>query len=269
VDKLDNGIAAQRSYNTATIRDLLRASFSDEEFVVFCYDNFREAYDDLAPGMPFRQKVQTLIQYCAKRDQLSDLLARVQTANPNQYARFAPKLYSAPATSDTSRRRPISLRRRCLALLVAGLAAALGGGFWAVNRNPGSMWTPPPVCQPLDLVRVNLVSLSACPSAVQERLRQAWQSDGAKVAIVTTDQLGKPTSAADTTSSFNLIVTGACIEGDDKGVTLSYALTTKRTPEELFSPLRVVMTGTVEEVAGFGQALILSITHIFSGYHIR
>ena len=79
-------------WNTATVRDLLSAAFSDEELVTFCFDYFPAVYEDLGGGMGKGQKVQRLLEHCLRRGQMEELFARVRTCNPSQYARFATQL---------------------------------------------------------------------------------------------------------------------------------------------------------------------------------
>jgi outer membrane protein assembly factor BamB len=79
-------------WNTAVVRDLLSAAFSDEELVTFCFDCFPAVYQDLGSGMGKGQKVQRLLEYCLRRGQMEELLVRVRAYNPAQYARFVPQL---------------------------------------------------------------------------------------------------------------------------------------------------------------------------------
>jgi len=53
---------------------------------------FPAVYEDLGGGMGKGQKVQRLLDYCLRRGQMEELLARVRAYNPAQYARFAPRL---------------------------------------------------------------------------------------------------------------------------------------------------------------------------------
>jgi CheY-like chemotaxis protein len=79
-------------WNTAAIRDLLNAAFNDEELTTLCFDYFRPVYDDFAGGMSKGQKVQRLLDYCSRREQVEALLAAVQRANPAQVRRFEDRL---------------------------------------------------------------------------------------------------------------------------------------------------------------------------------
>ena len=78
--------------NTASIRDLLTAAFSDEELTTLCFDHFRSVYDNFSGGMNKGQKIQLLLDYCARRDRFSQLLQLVREHNPAQYNRFSPLL---------------------------------------------------------------------------------------------------------------------------------------------------------------------------------
>jgi hypothetical protein len=78
--------------NTPAIRDLLNAAFSDEELTTFCFDHFRPVYDDFASGMGKGQKVQRLLDYCVRQEQVERLLAAVRKANPEKYQRFGEQL---------------------------------------------------------------------------------------------------------------------------------------------------------------------------------
>lgn len=74
--------------NTATIRDLLTAAFSDEELTTLCFDYFRAVYDNFSAGMSKGQKIQLLLDYCTRRDQFDQLLPLIRERNPAQYTRF-------------------------------------------------------------------------------------------------------------------------------------------------------------------------------------
>ena len=87
------GISAQK-WNTAAIRDLLRAAFSPNELTTLCFDNFPDVHEQFAPGMTKPQMVQLLLDYCIRHEQVEVLLAAVQKANPAQYRRFEGQLRS-------------------------------------------------------------------------------------------------------------------------------------------------------------------------------
>ena len=74
--------------DSATLRALLVAAFSDDELTTFCYDWFHPLYEDFASGMTKGQKIQRLMEFCEHRGETARLLAAVRQANPTQYARF-------------------------------------------------------------------------------------------------------------------------------------------------------------------------------------
>lgn len=90
------------SYNTATIRQLLNAVFSDEELTTFCYDHFRPVYEKFASGMDRLSKIQLLIEYCERRDEFDRLLAQVKEINPKQYDKFV-QLWEDPRYRDITK----------------------------------------------------------------------------------------------------------------------------------------------------------------------
>lgn len=71
--------------NTAAIRQFLRNRFSDEELTTLSSDYFRDVYQDFSSGMTKGQKIQLLLDYCQRRDQLSSLLAILARERPKQY----------------------------------------------------------------------------------------------------------------------------------------------------------------------------------------
>lgn len=87
--------SSPNKYDTATIRKLLLAAFSDEDFTIFCYDHFRSVHQKFAGGMTFSSKVQLLLEYCEKNNSLDKLLSLVEEYNPDQYKKFAPRLQKA------------------------------------------------------------------------------------------------------------------------------------------------------------------------------
>ncbi len=76
--------------NTAALRDLLNAAFSDEELEIFCYDYepFRAVYDSFSTGMSRLQKTQILLSWCERNGRFAELLQQVQIRNPYQYDRL-------------------------------------------------------------------------------------------------------------------------------------------------------------------------------------
>jgi hypothetical protein len=80
------------AWNTAALRDLLSAAFSDEDLTTLCFDHFRQVYEDFASGMSKGDKIQRLLDHCIRYEQVEALLVAVQKANPAQYRRFESSL---------------------------------------------------------------------------------------------------------------------------------------------------------------------------------
>ncbi len=85
-DKPDCDLAS--GWSTAAIRELLTAAFSDDELTTLCFDHFRPVYQEFSAGMSFGQKIQRLLDYGERYQQVEKLLAIVRERNPAQYARF-------------------------------------------------------------------------------------------------------------------------------------------------------------------------------------
>ncbi len=85
-----------KDYRLADIRELLVNAFSDEELTTLCYDHFRMVYEEFAAGMSKSQKIQRLLDYCVRHEQLECLLAVVKKQNPFQYLRFESRLSTKP-----------------------------------------------------------------------------------------------------------------------------------------------------------------------------
>jgi len=83
---------APASYNTATLRKLLTAAFSDEDLTAFCFDHFREVYYKFGRGLSPTEKVQLLLEYSEQNLAFEKLLSLVEAENPTQFQRFKPLL---------------------------------------------------------------------------------------------------------------------------------------------------------------------------------
>ncbi|MCX6031179.1 MAG: hypothetical protein NT169_18010 [Chloroflexi bacterium] len=80
------------AFDTAAVRELLMAAFSDEEFTTFCYDCFRPAYDAFSIEMSRRRKTQILVEHCERQGRMEELLAKIKRANPYQYGQLKNRL---------------------------------------------------------------------------------------------------------------------------------------------------------------------------------
>lgn len=89
------------AYNTAAIRDLMKAVFDDEELTTFLYDHCRPVYDKLAPGMSRLWKIQLLIDYCERQELFEEVLNEVERINPKQCSKFIPLAKARPPTTVT------------------------------------------------------------------------------------------------------------------------------------------------------------------------
>ena len=76
------------AFDTAMVRQLLLAAFSDEELATFCFDYFRPVYDEFTVGMSRSAKVQRLVEHCERQGQTAELLAHIERLNPYQYDCF-------------------------------------------------------------------------------------------------------------------------------------------------------------------------------------
>jgi formylglycine-generating enzyme required for sulfatase activity len=71
------------------IRQYLKTAYG-EELDTLCSDYFRDVYENFTTGMPQQQKIQLLLDYCQRRDQLASLFAALERDRPEQYRqRFA------------------------------------------------------------------------------------------------------------------------------------------------------------------------------------
>jgi len=80
------------TWDTAALRDLLTTAFDDEDLTALCFDHFCPVYEDFAGGMSKGQKIQRLLDYCARHGCLEELVEHVQERNPVQYAHFRDQL---------------------------------------------------------------------------------------------------------------------------------------------------------------------------------
>ena len=69
-------------WNTEAMRELLSAAFSDEEITTLCFDHFRAVYEDFSVGMSKSAKIQRLVEYCDRHNQMGALANQVQARNP-------------------------------------------------------------------------------------------------------------------------------------------------------------------------------------------
>jgi hypothetical protein len=80
------------SWNTEAVRELLSAAFSDGELTTLCFDHFCAVYEGFSAGMGKGDKIQRLLDYCIRHEQMEALLALVRERNLAQYTRFEEQL---------------------------------------------------------------------------------------------------------------------------------------------------------------------------------
>ncbi len=102
-------------YNTAAIRELLSAAFSDEDISTLTFDYFPSVYESFSSGMSKGAKIQTLIDYCQRHELVPRLLETVRKSNPAQYNRYRTRLETgerAVSQATSSSQEQESLRRQ-------------------------------------------------------------------------------------------------------------------------------------------------------------
>ncbi|MGB4803576.1 MAG: hypothetical protein WBV59_13025 [Anaerolineae bacterium] len=72
--------------DTRAVRALLTDALSDEELTTLCFDHFRPVYDQFSTGMARTAKIQHLLEYAEKRQQVARLIELVEDLNPAQAA---------------------------------------------------------------------------------------------------------------------------------------------------------------------------------------
>ncbi|MES4901046.1 MULTISPECIES: effector-associated domain EAD1-containing protein [unclassified Streptomyces] len=74
------------------VRRLVMDALDDDELGALCLDHFPSVYGQFAQGMSKSQKTIRLIEYCARRDRLPDLVRRVGEVNPVRHREFTDRL---------------------------------------------------------------------------------------------------------------------------------------------------------------------------------
>ena len=132
---------------TEVIRKFLSEKFSDTELTTLCNDYFVEVYNDFSDGMSKGDKIQRLLDYCQRREVMPSLLAALQRARPEQYARAFP--HEAPAPKPKTHKRDPARIFISHAHQDTGIAHRLAGDLekqgWRVwitpeSIQPGEMW---------------------------------------------------------------------------------------------------------------------------------
>jgi len=79
-------------WNTAAIRQLLSEALDDQSLTDLAFDHFRPVYDQFSIGLTRNHKIQLLIEYCQRHNQIEALLNQIQHLNPAQYHLHQPHL---------------------------------------------------------------------------------------------------------------------------------------------------------------------------------
>jgi hypothetical protein len=156
-------------YNLTVIRELLMATFSDEELMIFCHDHFRAVYDQFTVGMGRLWKIHLLIEHCYRSEGFDELLARVKAANPVQYEKFesiikVPQEVSEPASSSGERGQVEIVLGGDLSDITSGLQFALVGALAGILNI-----APDQICV-LEVSDGSLVLLMEMPTEAVDRL---------------------------------------------------------------------------------------------------
>ncbi len=97
------------SYDWIAIRKLLEAAFDDEALSAFCFDYYRDVYDQFTVGQTKGARVRLLIDYVGRQGLVEQLLAAVKTENPNMVARYESTLATEePVAPAATAREPFS-----------------------------------------------------------------------------------------------------------------------------------------------------------------
>jgi len=84
-------------YSMAVVRALLNDALSDEELTTLCFDHFRPVYDTFSAGMARTAKIQHLLEYVEKRQQVGRLIECVEEVNAPQVAAYRGRLRGGSA----------------------------------------------------------------------------------------------------------------------------------------------------------------------------
>ncbi|MCB8945577.1 MAG: hypothetical protein H6658_17650 [Ardenticatenaceae bacterium] len=89
-------------WNTAAIRTLLTEALDDQSLTALAYDHFRAAYNEFSDGLTRSRKIQLLLDYCQRHNQLENLLTQIERLNPAQYRQHQPYKSTAAAVQTPS-----------------------------------------------------------------------------------------------------------------------------------------------------------------------
>jgi hypothetical protein len=84
--------ATSPTWNTAAIRQLLTAALDDQTLTALAFDHFRSVHDQFSDGLTRSHKIQLLLDYCTRHNQIEKLLNQIEYLNPTQYRQHQPHL---------------------------------------------------------------------------------------------------------------------------------------------------------------------------------
>jgi hypothetical protein len=89
-----NGDKTAKVPNTKVFRGFLEEAFSDEEILVFCYDNFADLRNKVSDLLPKTTKIQLLIEYCNTRQKFDLLANLLADERPEKYKSLQVELFT-------------------------------------------------------------------------------------------------------------------------------------------------------------------------------
>jgi formylglycine-generating enzyme required for sulfatase activity len=87
---------------SAELREFITKTFNDDELTALCFDSFRDVYENFTSGMPKSQKIQSLLDYCRRRDTWRQLLTALSKTRPQQFEQKLVEPYFASAATNQS-----------------------------------------------------------------------------------------------------------------------------------------------------------------------
>jgi len=89
-------------FGSKVIGSFIGTIFEEQKFIIFCYDRFPMVYQTFTKETTFEQRIANLVEYCAMKGKLSELLIQLQPMNPTKYNEFEVKLQSILKRNQTT-----------------------------------------------------------------------------------------------------------------------------------------------------------------------
>jgi hypothetical protein len=133
--------------DTSKIREFLRKHFDDEELEALCFDYFAVVHEDFSRGMTKGEKIQLLLDYCRRQQQMPSLMAALERERATLYQQEFASVPVTPTAPPTNFQRNLRRNPRQIfishatadAELAHRLAADLQAEGWAVWLAPDSI----------------------------------------------------------------------------------------------------------------------------------